>query len=82
MEPTPLLGLPEGLLFFRAKDGVHGSEPWVTDGTASGTRMVADIAPGARSSAPRELTRSGDAIVFSADDGTHGAELWRVPLLP
>lgn len=33
-------------LFFSANDGVHGNEPWITDGTAQGTRMIKDVAPG------------------------------------
>jgi ELWxxDGT repeat protein len=34
-----------GMLFFTANDGVHGSELWVSDGTVPGTRRVADAAP-------------------------------------
>ncbi len=32
-------------LFFTADDGFHGGEPWVSDGTAAGTRMFADLVP-------------------------------------
>jgi ELWxxDGT repeat protein len=36
-----------GTAFYRGTDGVNGLELWRTDGTASGTRMVADLlAPG------------------------------------
>ena len=35
-----------GSAFFVADDGEHGVELWVTDGTAAGTRMVRDLAPG------------------------------------
>jgi len=28
---------------FEASDGVHGLEPWVTDGTDPGTRMIFDV---------------------------------------
>lgn len=31
------------LLFFSFNDGVHGFEPWITDGTPEGTRMLKDI---------------------------------------
>ena len=32
-----------GRAFFAANDGVHGREPFVTDGTAGGTRLIADL---------------------------------------
>lgn len=40
----------DGRVFFSANDGVHGREPWSTDGTAPGTRMEADILPGSTGS--------------------------------
>ena len=30
-------------MYFIANDGEYGSEPWMTDGTANGTRMLKDI---------------------------------------
>ena len=35
-----------GKLFFQATDVVHGSQLWVSDGTADGTQRVTDINPG------------------------------------
>lgn len=35
-----------GRVLFQGGDAAHGSEPWVTDGTASGTHRLADICPG------------------------------------
>ena len=32
-------------LVFDAFDHVHGTEPWVTDGTAAGTRLLVDLRP-------------------------------------
>jgi ELWxxDGT repeat protein len=64
------------LLFFSARDGVHGAEPWVSDGTAEGTRLLADIRPGIAGSNPGWFRWSGDEILFTANDGVHGEELW------
>jgi ELWxxDGT repeat protein len=35
-----------GTLYFRAGDGVHGTELWTSDGTEAGTVLVQDIWPG------------------------------------
>lgn len=37
-------------LFFFERDGLHGSEPWITDGTAEGTYLLKDVLPGPASS--------------------------------
>jgi ELWxxDGT repeat protein len=75
-----------GALVFTADDGVHGEELWRSDGTAAGTAMVRDIKPGAAGGfevgrfndvlAP-SFTTIADALLFLADDGEHGIELWR-----
>jgi ELWxxDGT repeat protein len=36
----------DGGLVFAADDGSHGREPWWSDGTAGGTRLLADVAGG------------------------------------
>jgi ELWxxDGT repeat protein len=53
----------------------EGVEPWVTDGTASGTRMIKDINAGGGSS-PGKYCAYGNLVFFRADDGTTGAEPW------
>ena len=44
--PGSFAALPDDTVLFAADDGVHGRELWRTDGTAAGTAMVADLAPG------------------------------------
>ncbi len=35
-----------GKLYFVADDGVHGKEPWISDGTTTGTRLFMDVVSG------------------------------------
>lgn len=65
------------VLYFNAYDGVHGIEPWKTNGTTTGTVILQDINPGSDSSNCQEFTALGTDVIFSADDGTHGVELWK-----
>ncbi|HEY1016986.1 MAG TPA: ELWxxDGT repeat protein [Herpetosiphonaceae bacterium] len=65
-----------GRLYFAVSTPENGSELWASDGTAAGTRLGADIRPGAASSTPRWLTLAGDQLIFTADDGVHGDEAW------
>ncbi|MEQ1906802.1 MAG: ELWxxDGT repeat protein, partial [Pirellulaceae bacterium] len=66
-----------GVLFFTANDGVHGTELWKSDGSIAGTVMVKDINPRASGSSPTYLTNFGGRLFFSASDGVNGHEVWR-----
>ena len=68
----------DGRVYFRGFDPEHGAEPWVTDGTNGGTRLVADLYPGLTGSDPRELTVAGNHLFFSADTPDRGRELWAI----
>ncbi|MDY7094853.1 MAG: hypothetical protein SX243_17915 [Acidobacteriota bacterium] len=63
-------------LYFVVYTEELGEELWATDGTAEGTRLVRDIAPGVAGSIPRRLTAAGSTLLFTASDGVHGFEPW------
>ncbi|MCA8971581.1 MAG: hypothetical protein KDC95_17440, partial [Planctomycetes bacterium] len=65
-------------LFFGADDGIHGNEPWVSDGTAAGTMMIADLAPGTVPSTPEYGAIHAGRVFFRAYAAATGREpfLW------
>ncbi len=63
-------------LYFAASTSDSGTELWMSDGTALGTRMVQDLNPGPESSGIDALEMFGNRMLFGADDGTRGKELW------
>jgi ELWxxDGT repeat protein len=84
--PQYFVGARSGHVLFGASDGVSGMELWQSDGTAAGTYLEQDIAPGPAHSNPTELTTisqgfsvggSGTTIYFAADNGVNGRELWK-----
>jgi ELWxxDGT repeat protein len=76
---TPQLANVNGVVYFSANDGVHGSELWRSDGTAAGTRLVKDINPGPATSDSliSGLTNVNGTLFFSAYDPVNGQELWK-----
>jgi ELWxxDGT repeat protein/VCBS repeat-containing protein len=89
--PTQLTNY-NGALYFVADDGVNGRELWKSNGTEAGTVMVKDIHSGTYQYTPTgggsAQTRPNSAhpgllrvlngqLFFVANDGAHGAELWK-----
>jgi len=73
------LSVYDGRLFFAADDGTHGRELWAYDATTDEARMVADINAGSDRSMPvsqGDFTEFDGRLFFTANDGTHGYELW------
>jgi len=87
--PGPGSGWPtvtiaaRGRIYTCADDGgAYGCELWASDGTPEGTFRLTDINPGPAGSYPDYLAATDTLLFFSAEDGTHGEELWAIPLLP
>jgi len=66
-----------GLSYFSLYTAANRIEPWRSDGTPEGTRMLADLAPGSASSFPAEWCIFNGAAIFSGTDGT-SSHLWHV----
>jgi ELWxxDGT repeat protein len=68
---------------FAATDGTNatgtGREPWVSDGTAAGTRLLKDVHAGIPDSSPEGFVALDGRVLFTAFDGAAagiGRELW------
>ncbi len=67
--------------YFGGSDIAHGLEPWVFDGFT--VQLLADVVPGPTSSLDEEVFNRaffavlGGVLVFAADDGVNGEEIWR-----
>lgn len=68
-------------VFFPAANSL-GTELWLSELTPGGPgpRPLVDLWPGGRGSFPKDLRLIAEQLYFSADDGVHGRELWRIDL--
>ncbi|WP_372612507.1 ELWxxDGT repeat protein [Aquicoccus sp.] len=87
--PRYMTPLGDGRIVFSAEAGQDmpysdsGRELWITDGTSAGTTLLKDINPGIdewesplRSNPESFIALRNGKVVFTADDGEHGRELW------
>lgn len=75
LKPESPTRFGDGRVFFSADDGIHGREPWITDGTEAGTQILSDIS-GLGSSDPEVLGQTPRGLIFSAFSESRGTELW------
>jgi ELWxxDGT repeat protein len=71
-----------GRLYFIFDDGIHGYEPWTSDGTEVGTRLLKDVTPGSTGTLSPGSTSSfveAGGLLFFACPGYSGSGcgVWR-----
>jgi ELWxxDGT repeat protein len=54
-----------------------GREPWVSDGTDAGTKLIKDINTTTSAGNPGPYTKGGNLVYFAATDATNGTEPWK-----
>jgi len=76
---TPLdLTVFDNKLFFNARTESHGTELWVTDGTANGTTLYNDLYPGSNGGNPRGMTVYNNRLFFSGKSSYWGGDLFSI----
>lgn len=68
--------IDQNRFIFAGETAGEGIEPWISDGTPEGTRLLKNISATTGSSNPKHFVKMGDKVYFTADDGIHGRELW------
>jgi ELWxxDGT repeat protein len=64
-----------GKIYFSAYRALDGREPWFTDGTANGTQLLKDLAPGG--SSPSNFIAYNNALYFVAYANNEGYTLYK-----
>jgi ELWxxDGT repeat protein len=63
---------------FTASDGQRGLEPWVSDGTEAGTKILKDINTGPGNSDPTDFTLGDGVVYFIAHDTTSSPQVMQI----
>ncbi len=64
------------LLFLSGYSAEHGAEPWISDGTPEGTRLLADLTAGPTSSDPFDFVPFRDGVLFRTHQYGAERDLW------
>jgi ELWxxDGT repeat protein len=80
LTPQRLCPVGSRYVYFMGDDGATGNEVWRSDGTQTGTTLVADVMPGPATSSPINLRPLGGQLVFWAATPATGPEPFAVPL--
>lgn len=79
----PMIALDSSKLIFIQNNTSpinYGREPWISDGTVIGTKLLKDIYPGTANGIPKNYFLSkviDNVLYFKGIDSTHGEELWK-----
>ncbi|MCM5662802.1 T9SS type A sorting domain-containing protein [Galbibacter mesophilus] len=66
--------------YFFADDGINGYELWKSNGTSNGTNLFKNINEGTLYDGSGSTMKGGvlnDKLIFFANDGIHGEEIWQ-----
>lgn len=74
--PLEMCEVAGGRMVFTGISKAEGHELWSTQGTADTTHLIDDYVPGAKSSAPGQMTRFHDVVLFAMTTPEFGRELW------
>lgn len=78
-EPTTLFACEDRILFV-ASTAAEGAEPWVSDGTAAGTHLLADLTPGPVGLSAGSFFRTGAGDVLFRSPAGNSPGIWRTDL--
>jgi ELWxxDGT repeat protein len=65
------------LLYFTADDGTNGTELWVSDGSATNTKMLKDITTGSAGTTFGEFVHFGNQVIFAVTTPAYSLDLWK-----